>query len=279
MEKIELFDKAKAFFSEKGFIIDDQRLKAILVGVKLGYPILAVGPTGSGKTHFFELFAEFMKGEYEYASLNGSVTIHDLTQERVLGKDGSFEERDMILARWLRSAQKKVCVLQLDEVNAAKPETLLALHPIMDIKGELALPYSNEVLKVNTKNSILVMSCNEGDEYNGINAMNMAFQNRYIKIHFPYLTGEELAELLTHKTNLPMEKTKMVVDCWEKYMSSKDVEEPVVGIRMLERWCQMAQYMGLREAGKFTFAGLIARDEDELTEILEGNFFVNLPEE
>jgi len=272
---IEQFEDAKSFFKQKNFIIDDEKLKAILVSVKLGLPILAVGPTGSGKTLFFSLLAEYLKGQFDYCSLNGSVTIHDLTQERILGKNGAFEEKDMILAKWLRNAQKGLSILQLDEVNAAKPETLLALHPIMDIKGQLNLPYSNEVLKVN-KNAVLVMSANEGDEYSGINAMNMAFQNRYIKIHFPYVQGEQLATLLTNKTSVPMEQTKAIVETWTKYMSSRDPEQPVISIRMLEYWCEMSKDLGLKGAGRFTFAGLIAKDEDELNEILEGDFFVNL---
>jgi midasin (ATPase involved in ribosome maturation) len=276
MEKlVDKFEEAKAYFDEQNFVIKDKKLKAILASIQLGLPILAVGPTGSGKTHFFSLLAKFVGGTYDYASLNGSVTIHDLTQERIIGDNG-FEEKDMILAHWLRHSQKGLSILQLDEVNAAKPETLLALHPIMDIKGELKLPYTEEVLPV-SKNSVLIMSCNEGDEYSGINAMNMAFQNRYIKIHFPYLQGSELANILTKKTKVPIEQTTQIVETWSKYMSSRDVEQPVISIRMLEYWCELSHLLGLREAGEVTFAGLIAKDEDELNEILEGDFFVNLP--
>lgn len=274
---IDKFDEIKAFFEEKKFIISDKKLKAVLVAIKCHYPLLAVGPTGSGKTLFFSLLAEYLQGHYEYASLNGSVTIHDLTQERIIGKKGNFEERDMILARWLRKSQDQISILQLDEVNAAKPETLLALHPIMDIKGELNLPYTNECLKVGS-NAILVMSCNEGDEYSGINALNMAFQNRYIKIHFPYLTGEVLANHLSHKTDVTLEASQAVVNTWEKYMSSRDVDQPVISIRMLEWWCTMSHDLGLKAAGEITFAGLISNNEDEVTEIVEGDFFVNLPD-
>jgi len=272
----EEFERAVKFFKEKGFIIEDDNLKAILAAKGEGIPVLAVGATGSGKTEFFTLYAEFLAGEYEYQSLNGSINIHDLTQERILGKKGNFEERDMILARWLRKAEKKTCVLQFDEINAAKPETLLALHPIIDIKGELTLPYSEEVLKVN-KNALLVMSCNEGDEYAGINAMNMAFQNRYIKVFFPYLNGNTLSKMLVDKTKCSLEDAKKVVNAWEKYMSSKEPEQPVVSIRMLMYWLQLSKYMGLKTAGKYTFASLVAQSEDELVEILEGDFFVNLP--
>jgi nitric oxide reductase NorQ protein len=276
MEKlVDKFEEAKAYFEEQNFVIEDKKLKAILASIQLGLPILAVGPTGSGKTHFFSLLSKFVGGTYDYTSLNGSVTIHDLTQERVIGDNG-FEERDMILAHWLRHSQVGLSILQLDEVNAAKPETLLALHPIMDIKGELKLPYTEEILPV-TKNSVLVMSCNEGDEYSGINAMNMAFQNRYVKIHFPYLQGEKLAKVLTKKTKVPIEQTTQIVETWSKYMSSRDIEQPVISIRMLEYWCELSHLLGLREAGEVTFAGLIAKDEDELNEILEGDFFVNLP--
>jgi len=271
------FEKAKKFFKDKNFIIEDSKLKGILACIELGYPILSVGPTGSGKTLFFGLLSKFLKGSFDYTSLNGSITIQDLTQERTLAKDGTFEEKDMILATWLRNAQKNLSILQLDEVNAAKPETLLALHPIMDIKGELRLPYSGEILKVN-KNAVLVMSCNEGDEYSGINAMNAAFQNRYIKIYFPYIQGEELAELLTKKTEVGIEQTKAIVTCWEKYMTSKQVDQPVVSIRMLEYWCELSKLLGLKEAGKITFASLATRDEDELIEVVEGDLFVHLGE-
>jgi len=272
----ELFSKAKKFYDDKQFVIADDKLRAILLSLKLGWPVLAVGPTGSGKTHFFQLLAEFFKGGYHYMSLNGSVTIHDLTQERILAKNGSFVERDMILADWLRESQQTVSVCQLDEVNAARPETLLALHPIMDLKGELKLVYSDEVLKV-TANAMLVMSCNEGDEYNGINAMNMAFQNRYIKVHFPYIDNGVLATLLVRRHGIDTKHAEGIVNCWAKYMEGREVDQNVVGIRVLERWAEASKYVGLKEAGKITFASLVAQNDDDVTAFVEGDFFVNLP--
>lgn len=271
----EEFEKIKGFFEGKVFIVEDKTLKATLACKELGYPLLAVGSTGTGKTDFFMKLAEFYGGKYEYASLNGSVTIHDLTQERILNNKGVFVERDMVLARWLRAAQEGISILHLDEVNAARPETLLALHPIMDIKGELILPYTNEILKVN-KNAILVMSCNEGDEYYGVNAMNAAFENRYIKIHFDYLRGDVLAKMLQRKSGLKLDQTRAIVRVWDKYMSSRDADQPVVSIRVLERWCEMSKFLGIKQAGEIVFAGLIAKNKDDLIKFVEGDFFVNL---
>jgi midasin (ATPase involved in ribosome maturation) len=206
------------------------------------------------------------------------MTIQDLTQERDLAEDGRFVPKDLQLAKWLRAAQKGVSVLQLDEVNAARARTLLALHPIMDIKGELHLPYSDEVLPV-TDNAVLVMSANEGDEYQGTNDMNDAFINRYVKVYFNYLTGKKLSKLLSDRSGLPMDATDKVVNVWEKYMSSKSATSPVVSIRALERWCEQATLIGLRDAGIACFASLIAENADQLIEIVEGQFFVNLPED
>jgi len=267
----------KSFLKDKKFRIDDDTVNVTMAVVEQGGSVLAVGPTGSGKTDYFCLLSEFLKGEYYYQSLNGSVHIHDLTQERILAKNGTFEERDMILAQWLRSAKKKVSVLQFDEVNAAKPETLLSLHPIMDIKGELFLPYTNERLKVN-KNAICVMTCNEGDEYAGINAMNMAFLNRpWVTIHFKYLDNNEMTTMLNEKTGVALGICSAVVRTWSKYMGSKDPEQPIVSPRVLLRWLELSKTIGLKTAGKFTFAGLIVENYDELVKIVEGDFFVNLP--
>jgi len=270
-------EKFMEHLEKEGFIGDEKEIAGIIASINLGYSLLASGPTGSGKTHFFELLANYLGGHYEYASLNGSVTIHDLTQERILGKKGTFEEQDMVLARWLRAGQDRetVSILQLDEVNAAKPETLMALHPIMDIKGELNLPYSEEVLKV-TPNCVLVMTCNEGDEYQGINALNAAFINRFVKVHFKFLSEQKMAQLLTDRTKVPIQKTKAVVNTWVKYMSSKEPEQPVVSTRILERWCAMSHELGLREAGRIVFANLVATSADEVTEIVEGDLFIQL---
>ena len=273
--KIE-FEKAKEYFKSEGFIIEDDKLKAMLVAIKHGKCIKAVGPTGSGKTDFFVKLAKFLNGAYHYRSLNGSVTIHDLTQERILAENGTFIAQDMVLAQWLRASEKQISFLQLDEINAAKPETLLALHPIMDIKGELELIYTDETLKVN-KNAVLVMACNEGDEYYGTNAMNVAFLNRMgITVHFNYLRGKELTKMLSDKTNVTFEQANQVVTIWEKYMSSREPEQPVVSLRVLENWCYLAEDLGLKTAGKYTFAGIIAQTEEELNEIVEGDFFVHL---
>ena len=273
---IELLEKAKQFFEDENFIIEEDKLKAILTAIDERKNIFAVGPTGSGKTDFFMKLSKFLGGEYFYQSLNGSVTIHDLTQERILAENGAFIANDMILANWLRASEKGISLLQLDEVNAAKAETLLALHPVMDIKGELDLVYTDEKLKVND-NCVLVMACNEGDEYYGTNEMNVAFINRTgIKVHFNYLQGEALIDMLVEKTGVNGEQVGQVVNTWEKYMSSRDPEQPVISIRVLENWLMMSKTLGLKMAGKFTFAGIIATNEDELNEILEGSFFVHL---
>ena len=63
---------------------------------------------------------------------------------------------------------------------------------------------------------------------------------------------------------------------WEKYLRSKDEEQPVIGIRVLERWCEMSKDIGLQDAGIITFGSLIAKDEDDLAQIAHGDFFVNL---
>jgi MoxR-like ATPase len=280
MDKKQQFEKEfgelKAFLVKENFVITDENLRAV-IGAKIkGFPLLMVGPTGCGKTHLLSLISEYYKGNYEYKSLNGSVTIRDLVQERLLAKDGTFAEKDMVLARWLRKAQVGFSMLHLDEVNAARPETLLALHPIMDIKGELELPYSGEILKVND-NAMLAMSANEGDEYVGINAMNAAFQNRYVKIHLPYIQGKKLMQLLKNKTGVTEDVATAVQNTWEKYMHSRKPEQPVISIRVLERWCEMSELIGVRDAGIMCFASLVAENEDALAEIVHGDFFVNLP--
>lgn len=273
------FRDAKAFFKSKNFIVPDSKLKAVISAVNRNMPIMAVGPTGCGKTLFFSLLAEFYGGIYFYQSLNGSITIHDLTQERILGDNGKFISRDMILAQALRAAMNnpKIKVfLQFDEVNAARAETLMAMHAVLDVKGELVLIYSDEKLKL-TKNLAIVMSCNEGDEYQGINALNMAFQNRIAcKLHFNYIEGKELTNMLVKKTGVDEDKVKSVVKVWEKYMTSKTMEQPIVSIRMLEYWLEMSKDLGLKDAAVVTFAGLIAKDEDDLIQIIEGDLWVNL---
>jgi MoxR-like ATPase len=277
MEKTKIdFEKIRQKFKDDNFIIEDDKLKAILTAIKYGKTIFATGPTGSGKTDFFMKLAKYLDAEYFYQSLNGSVCIHDLTQERVLAENGAFIANDMVLANWIRASEKKLSFLQFDEINAAKPETLLALHPIMDIKGELNLIYTQEQLKVN-KNCIMVMSLNEGDEYYGTNSMNAAFINRQgIKVHFNYLQGKPLINMLVNKTGVIQEHVEQVVNTWEKYMTSKDPEQPVISTRILENWLVLSKDLGLKTAGKYTFAGIIANTEDELNEVVEGDFFVHL---
>jgi MoxR-like ATPase len=271
------FEEIKEFMKSKKFIIEDDKLRAIISNIQLGLTTLVVGPTGSGKTLFFQLLAECLNAKYHYQSLNGSMTIQDLTQERVLGKKGTFEEKDMVLAKWIRDSQKGLSFLQLDEINAAKPETLLAMHPIMDLKKELELIYSDETLKV-TNNAILVMTCNEGDEYTGTNIMNWAFMNRPgVKVYFDYLKGDELSKHLMDKCNIPIKWANQIVTVWDKYMTSKNPEQPVVSIRVLEYWGMLAKQLNsLRKAGMWTFASLISQSEDEVVEVVNGDFFVHI---
>lgn len=254
---------------EGGYVSPNDYLwQDIIVGVVLKKPILLKGPSGSGKTKLAQSISAYFKQPMH--SVNCSV---DLDAESLLGfktivqKDGQsvieFVEGPVV------QAMKKGHILYIDEINMAKPETLPILHSVLDHRRMLTNPFTGEVIHAH-ENFTVISAINEG--YVGTTPMNEALKNRFISFAIPYLSGEELKEIL--QVTFPHAKADLIDTMMamngdlRKQVMNGLLSDEAASIRSLLDAMDLAQYISVKRAIRYAIAEKL-EDEIEKDLIME----------
>ncbi|MGN7386501.1 AAA family ATPase [Sporosarcina sp. SAFN-015] len=250
------YDKQEtALIQEGGYISPVPNLwEDILIGIVLKKPVLLKGPSGSGKTKLAQSISHFFNQPMH--SVNCSV---DLDAESLLGfktinaRDGQsiieFVEGPVV------RAMKDGHILYIDEINMAKPETLPILHSVLDHRRMLTNPFTGEVIHAHPDFTV-ISAINEG--YVGTSPMNEALKNRFISFSIPYLSGEQLQEII--KTLFPKVNTALVATIMninedlKKQVMSGLLAEEAASVRSLLDAIALAEHIPVRRAIQYAIA-------------------------
>lgn len=167
-----------------------------------GENILMTGPTGTGKTTLAQFVAKETNQPFVRIPLS-KITVDDLLGhfEIVSGEKGGTEMKwiDGLLTK----GAKRGWVILLDEVNAAKPDVLFALHTLTDHDRKLYLLAKGDDAIIEGHDQMrLVAAMNEGEEYAGTNILNSAFLNRFTMIPVNYLDVDNERRVISDKANV-----------------------------------------------------------------------------
>jgi hypothetical protein len=162
------------------------------------YPlnIYISGETGLGKSTAVLALAEKFNKPVIRVNLSGATDLDDLLGGiRIIDGNTVFDPGPVAIAMELGA------ILLLDEVDAAKPQILIDLHPVLEKKGVLAKKARKMIYP--TKGFCVIATGNSkgvGDptgKYIGVNNMNHAFLQRFgASIEFTPVSRSEIAEIV-----------------------------------------------------------------------------------
>ncbi len=245
----------ESLIQEGGYISPTPDLwEDILVGVVLKKPVLLKGPSGSGKTKLAQSISHFFNQPMH--SVNCSV---DLDAESLLGFKTINATSGQSIIEFVEGpvvqAMKKGHILYIDEINMAKPETLPILHSVLDHRRMLTNPFTGEVIHAHPDFTV-VAAINEG--YVGTSPMNEALKNRFISFSIPYLTGDQLREII--QTLFPQADSALVQtflninEDLRKQVMNGLLSEEAASVRSLLDAIALAEHMPVRRAIRYAIA-------------------------
>lgn len=248
-------DETKSLIQVGGYIAPiDYLWEDILIGITLKKPILLKGPSGSGKTKLAQSISALFNQPMH--SVNCSV---DLDAESLLGFKTIITKEGQSIIEFIDGpviqAMKKGHILYIDEINMAKPETLPILHSVLDHRRMLTNPFTGEVIHAHEDFSVIA-AINEG--YVGTSPMNEALKNRFISFSIPYLTGQQLREVI--KVQFPQVSEQLIESLMninedlKKQVINGLLAEEAASVRSLLDAVALAQYIPIKRAVLYAIA-------------------------
>ncbi|MBQ0138370.1 MAG: MoxR family ATPase [Kurthia sp.] len=247
---------------------DAHLFEDILLSVVLQKAVLLKGPSGSGKTKLAESIASLFQQPVH--SINCSV---DLDAESLLGFKTVVQKEGQTLIDFVEGpvvkAMKEGHFLYIDEINMAKAETLPILHSVLDYRRMLTNPFTGEVIQAHP-NFGVIAAINEG--YIGTTPMNEALKNRFISFSIPYITGEQLQELVEEyfpqlDAKLQQQMLSLAEDLKQQAVNGL-LSEEAASIRSLLDAIELAQYMSPLRAIQYAIAEKL-EDQSERELVIE----------
>ncbi|WP_278044253.1 CbbQ/NirQ/NorQ/GpvN family protein [Corticibacter populi] len=164
-------------------------------------PLLLKGPTGCGKTRLVEHMAWRLGLPLVTVACNEDTTAGDLLGRWLLDADGT---------RWqdgpLTLAARHGAICYLDEVVEARPDTLVAIHPLSDTRRMLPLDRHGELVHAHP-DFMLVVSYNPG----GGRLLKTSTRQRFCGLECHYPPPELEAAILMHEAGIDAAQARPLV--------------------------------------------------------------------
>ncbi len=152
-------------------------------------PLLLKGPTGSGKSRLVEFMAYKLNTELITVSCNEETSSVDLIG-RYIVRGAETVWQDGPLTRAARAG----CIVYIDEIAEARPDTIVALHSLTDHRRMLFLDRHNEAISV-APSFMLVASFNPGYQ-KGWKELKPSTRQRFVGVTMNYPAADVEAEII-----------------------------------------------------------------------------------
>lgn len=167
-------------------------------------PLLLKGPTGCGKSRLVEYMAAKLSRPLITVPCHDDTSAADLFG-RWLVRGGDTVWVDGPVTRAMRTG----AVLYLDEVAEARPDVLVALHPLTDHRRELFLDRHDEVLQAPAE-FMLVASFNPQYQH-GLKSLKPSTRQRFVALSFDYPEAAIEIEIVIGETGVDEKLAKRLV--------------------------------------------------------------------
>lgn len=169
-----------------------------------GLPLLLKGPTGCGKSRLVEYMAAKLGRPLVTVSCHDETSAVDLLG-RWLVRGAETVWQDGPVTR----AVRKGALLYLDEIAEARPDVIVALHPLTDHRRRLFVERHDEELEA-APGFGLVVSFNPGYQ-RGLKELKPSTRQRFVAVHFDYPSPAVEVEVLVGETGTNTSTAKKLV--------------------------------------------------------------------
>lgn len=179
-------------------------------------PVLLKGPTGTGKTRFVEHMAHSLKKEHLTISCHEETSATDLIGRFVIkGSETIWIDGP------LTTAVRNGDIIYLDEIAEARPDVIVAIHPLTDFRRELFIDKLGEKIAAH-HDFMLVASYNPGYQ-RGFKELKPSTRQRFVALSFQYASPKAETEIVITESGVSEEVAKKLVAIGNKIRNLKEV--------------------------------------------------------
>lgn len=179
-------------------------------------PLLLKGPTGTGKSRFIEYMAAKLNKELITVSCHEETSATDLIGRFIIkGSETIWLDGPLV------TAIKNGSILYLDEIAEARPDVIVAIHPLTDHRREIFIDKLGKSIKAH-KDFMLVASFNPGYQ-KGYKELKPSTRQRFAALSFNYPNASTEVEILIKETGVDEDSAKKLVKIAEKIRNLKEL--------------------------------------------------------
>ncbi|MEE9431327.1 MAG: CbbQ/NirQ/NorQ/GpvN family protein [Melioribacteraceae bacterium] len=172
-------------------------------------PLLLKGPTGTGKSRFVEYVSYKLEKPLITISCHEETSATDLIGRYIIkGNETIWIDGP------LTKALKEGAILYMDEIAEARPDVIVAIHPLTDHRRELYIDKTGETI-MGHEDFMFVASFNPGYQ-KGFKELKPSTRQRFISLSFTYPDPKLEEEILIGETNVEKNIAKKLVKLGNK---------------------------------------------------------------
>lgn len=183
-------EKPQPFYQETG-----KEISVFTHAFRNQIPVLLKGPTGTGKSRFVEYMASLLGRPLITVSCHEETSSTDL-----IGRFIVKGAETVWIDGPITTAVKTGAILYLDEMAEARPDVIVAIHPLTDHRRELYIDKLGETIRAGS-DFMLVASFNPGYQ-RGYKELKPSTRQRFAGISFRYPEMETEKNILVAETGV-----------------------------------------------------------------------------
>jgi nitric oxide reductase NorQ protein len=172
-------------------------------------PVLLKGPTGTGKSRFVEFMAHQLNKQLITVACHEETSATDLIG-RFLLKGAETVWVDGPLTKAVREGS----IIYLDEIAEARPDIIVAIHPLTDHRRKLYIDKLGETVDAHP-DFLIVVSFNPGYQ-KGFKELKPSTKQRFVALSFNYPDEKAEVEILLNETTIDEASARKLVKIAQK---------------------------------------------------------------
>ena len=167
-------------------------------------PLLLKGPTGTGKSRFVEYMAYKLKKPIITIACHEETSATDLLGRYIIqGSETVWKDGP------LTRAVKTGAIIYMDEIAEARPDVIVAIHPLTDFRRVIYLDKLGEEISADD-DFMFVASFNPGYQ-KGFKELKPSTRQRFVSLTFDYPNAKTEAEIIVAETKVDFGIAKQLV--------------------------------------------------------------------